>query len=82
MELDIATKPRHCWVPLSQKRAVIAMFAEQFPLAVICEVLDCARSNYYQRPLPKQEQGLQQAIEEVAATWPLYGFRRIMHQLR
>jgi putative transposase len=58
------------------------MLAEQYPLTVICEVLDCARSSYYHRPLPKQEQDLHQVIEELAATWPRYGYRRITHQLR
>jgi putative transposase len=53
------------------------MLAEQYPLAVICEVVDCARSSYYHRPLPKQERGLRQAIEEVAASWPRYGYRRV-----
>jgi putative transposase len=58
------------------------MLAEQYPLTVICEVVDCARSSYYHRPLPKQERGLQQAIEEVATSWPRYGYRRVTQQLR
>jgi transposase-like protein len=43
---------------------------------------DQQRSSYYHRPLPRQERGLQQAIEEVAASWPRYGYRRVTQQLR
>jgi hypothetical protein len=38
------------------------MLAERYPLTVICEVLDCARSSYYDRPLPSEDRELQQAI--------------------
>ena len=58
------------------------MLARDYPVSVVCEVLDCARSSYYHRPAPSHEQGVQQAIEEVAAAWPRYGYRRITHQLR
>jgi len=55
---------------LEQKRAVITMVAEEYPVSVVCEVVDCARSSYYHRPMPSPDAGLQQAIEEVAAAWP------------
>ena len=58
------------------------MLAQDYPVSVVCEVLDCARSSYYHRPLPSQDTGLQQALEEVAAAWPRYGYRRLTHQLR
>jgi putative transposase len=61
---------------------VIAMLAQDYPVSVVCEVLDCARSSYYHRPLPTPDAGLQQALEEVAAAWPRYGYRRLTHQLR
>jgi putative transposase len=61
---------------------VIAMLAQDYPVSVVCEVLDCARSSYYHRPMPSQDAGLQQALEEVAAAWPRYGYRRVTHQLR
>jgi hypothetical protein len=51
-------------------------------VSVVCEILDCARSSYYHRPAAPHERGLQQAIEEVAAAWPRYGYRRVTHQLR
>src|SRR5258708_2676663 len=67
---------------LEQKRSVITMVAEEYPVSVVCEVVDCAHSSYYHRPTPSPDAGLQQAIEEVAAAWPRYGYRRITHQLR
>ena len=51
-------------------------------MSVVCEVVDCARSSYYHRPMALLEQGVQQAIEAVAAAWPRYGYRRVTHQLR
>jgi len=60
---------------------VITMVAEEYPVSVVCEVVDCAHSSYYHRPTPSPDAGLQQAIEEVAAAWPR-GYRRITHQLR
>src|SRR5260221_672357 len=67
---------------LEQKRSVITMVAEEYPVSVVCEVVDCAHSSYYHRPTPSPDAGLQQAIEEVAAAWPRYGYRRIAHQLQ
>ncbi len=58
------------------------MLAEDYPVSVVCEVLDCARSSYYHRPLPALDADLQHALQEVAAAWPRYGYRRITHQLR
>jgi hypothetical protein len=46
---------------------VIAMLAQDYPVSVVCEVLNCARSSYYHRPLPAPDAGLQHALEEVAA---------------
>jgi putative transposase len=58
------------------------MGAQEYPVSVVCEVVECARSSYYHRPMALPEQGLQQAIEAVAAAWPRYGYRRVTHQLR
>ena len=58
------------------------MLAQEYPVSMVCEVLDCARSSYYHRPAPSHEHGLRQAIEEVAAAWTTYGYRRVTHQLR
>jgi putative transposase len=61
---------------------VIAMLAQEYPVSVVCGIVACARSSYYHRPLPSQDTGLLHAIEEVAAAWPKYGYRRVTHQLR
>jgi len=58
------------------------MVAQEYPVSVVCEVVDCARSSYYHQPMPSPDAGLQRAIEEVAAAWPRYGYRRVTHQLR
>jgi putative transposase len=67
---------------LEQKRAVIAMLAVDYPISVICEVVECARSSYYHRATPLEEGEVQAAIEAVAAAWPRYGYRRVTHQLQ
>jgi putative transposase len=69
-------------LPLEQKRGVIAMLAKEYPVSVVCEIVECARSSYYHRPTSSPDAGLQRAIEEVAAAWPRYGYRRVTHQLR
>jgi hypothetical protein len=51
------------------------MLAQEYPVIVVCEVIDCARSSYYHRPTPSPDAGLQWAIKEVAAAWPRYGYR-------
>jgi putative transposase len=58
------------------------MLAADYPINVICEVVECARSSYYHRAMPSEESEVQAAIEAVAAAWPRYGYRRITHQLR
>ncbi len=58
------------------------MLAQEYPVSVVCEIVACARSSYYHRPQPSQDTGLLHAIEEVAAAWPKYGYRRVTHQLR
>jgi putative transposase len=61
---------------------VIAMLAQEYPVSVVCEVLECASSSYYHRALSPHDASLLHAIEEVAAAWPKYGYRRVTHQLR
>ena len=45
-------------LPLEQKRAVIALLAQEYPVSVVCEIVECARSSYYHRPQPSQDAGL------------------------
>jgi putative transposase len=59
------------------------MAAQEYPIAVVCNVLGCSRSSYYYQTLASPEEGmLQEAIKGVAADWPTYGYRRITAQLR
>lgn len=58
------------------------MLAQDYPVRVVCEIVECARSSYYHRPQHTGDTGLLDAIEEVAAAWPRYGYRRVTHQLR
>jgi len=47
-----------------------------------CRILGLPRSTYYYQPQAKQEDDLKEAIQSVAGLFPLYGTRRITHQLR
>ncbi len=59
------------------------MLAQDYPVTVVCDVLECARSSYYHRPTERPEEAeLKEAIKAVAAEWPTYGYRRITAQLR
>ena len=59
------------------------MLAQDYPVTVACDVLECARSSYYHRPTERPEEAeLKEAIKAVAAEWPTYGYRRITAQLR
>ena len=45
-------------------------------------MLAIPRSTFYHQGQQKAEEELQRAIEEIAAQWPTYGYRRVTHQLR
>jgi putative transposase len=51
-------------------------------MTAICRVLDVPRSTIYYEAVRDTEPELRQAIRAVAETYPTYGSRRIMHQLR
>ena len=58
------------------------MLATDYPIAVACRVLRCARSSYYHQGTEPDEAELKAAIEAVVADWPIYGSRRVTAQLR
>jgi putative transposase len=60
------------------------MLSEQegYPVAVVCQVLGLARSSYYYRAVEKDEDEVEEAIEDVAGEYPTYGTRRVSQQLR
>lgn len=57
------------------------MLTKSYPITIACQVLDCARSSYYHQPKTVDETALKEAIEQVAAQWPTYGYRRLKKQL-
>ena len=64
--------------------------APDYPQKVVCAVLNYARSSYYYRPEPPDDEKLKAAIHEVAGQFPtlrqaqgrLYGYRRMTAELR
>jgi transposase InsO family protein len=55
---------------------------EGFPVGVACAAVGLPRSSFYYRPREREELGLKEAIQEIAAQYPTYGSRRITAQLR
>ena len=56
------------------------MLSRDYPVTLVCGVLDCARSSYYYQAEEPDETELKAAIEVVAAEWPTYGYRRVTAQ--
>lgn len=62
--------------------------AAQYPINVVCEVLDYPRSSFYyiEAPADPEEEGLRQelrqALNRLAERWPTYGYRRMTAQLK
>jgi putative transposase len=53
-----------------------------YPVHLVCQVLGYPRSSYYRQGKARDEQALCEAIAQVAAVWPTYGYRRITAQLQ
>jgi putative transposase len=56
--------------------------AAEYPVSLACGILGYPRSSYYYQAREPEDQALQEALTQVAATWPTYGYRRITIQLR
>lgn len=56
--------------------------AAEYPVSVICQVLDYPRSSYYYQPKERNDVQVEAALEAVAGDWPTYGYRRLTVQLR
>ena len=67
---------------LGQKREMILLLREQFPIKMVCEVLGVPRSSVYYSPRPEEDRSLKDALIEVAGRWPTYGYRRLTKQLQ
>jgi len=58
------------------------LVAAGYAVELVCQVLDLARSSYYFSPAPAaDEQDLKDSLEEAAADWPTYGYRRLTKEL-
>ncbi len=58
------------------------MLAADYPVHLICAVLDYARSSYYYQAAAQANEDLRLAIQEMAGQWPTYGYRRVTAQLQ
>ena len=62
------------------------MIAPEHPMPVTrqCNLLELSRSTFYykRKPLPERDLKMMRIIDEIHLTWPFYGSRRIMHELR
>jgi len=57
--------------------------AKDYPVSLVCQALDLARSSYYYGAQEeKEDPALNKALLHVAETWPTYGYRRVTAQLR
>ena len=61
---------------------MIDVLSATYPVRVLCDLLDCARSSYYHQPRPGDDDALKAALTDVAAEWPTYGYRRLTVQVR
>ncbi len=58
------------------------MLSPEYPVRLLCGLLDCPRSSYYYHAQARDEADLERATEDVVAEWPTYGTRRVTAQLR
>lgn len=55
---------------------------EDYPVSVVCQVLDLPASTYYYVAQPADDQVVRAAIESIVQEFPTYGSRRVAAQLR
>lgn len=61
---------------------MIQQFSADYPIVLLCEVLDCPRRSYYYQVVPTDETPVRMALEQVMIRWPFYGYRHVTAQLR
>ena len=61
---------------------MIATLVKDYPVSIVCEVVDFPRSSYYYNVKGRDDTALIVAIREVAGQWPRYGYRRVTKQVR
>lgn len=55
---------------------------DAYPTATICRALGLPRGSFYRRGRADEDQPLKDALLELAARWPTYGYRRLTVMLR
>ncbi len=58
------------------------MLGTDYPISVVCQVVDLPRSTQYYRPVVADEGAIKQALEDLAQAFPTYGSRRLTQQVR
>jgi len=62
---------------------MIKVISQDYPVAVVCDVLCLARSTYYEDPKIKEgDVELKEAMEKIIMKRPYYGYRRILHEMK
>lgn len=56
--------------------------AADYPVRLICQVLDSARSSFYHRPVATDEHALVATLQSLAREYPTYGYRRLTVEVR
>jgi putative transposase len=55
---------------------------EGYPVKAVCQVVGLSRSTYYYKSQRYDQSEIEAAVEKAAGEYPMYGTRRITHQLR
>jgi len=56
--------------------------AVEYPISLLCQALDLARSSYYYHAPSEGDPTLTEALLRLAEQWPTYGYRRLTAQLQ
>src|SRR4030095_17179190 len=67
---------------LEEKREVIEILKNDYPISLLCDLLTVSRSSFYYQPAEADESELREAVNQLAAQLPTYGSRRLAAQLR
>jgi transposase InsO family protein len=65
-----------------KKRDIVGTLKAEYPVSLLCQVLDMERSTYYYQATEDDDLSLLVLIEAVIRQFPTYGYRRITAQLR
>ncbi len=68
--------------PLERKWQVIQMLADDYSASLLCDLLGCPRSSYYDQATLPGKVEVKSAIEDVIAKRPTYGYRRVTKQVQ